>query len=47
MVTGPIGEVMAVCSDDRMEEVVVADLSLAHLADVRERIPIRTERRPF
>ena len=46
MVAGPLGEILAVCDDDGAEEVVLADLKAEHAADIRGRIPIRTDCRP-
>eukprot|EP00040_Diaphanoeca_grandis_P012668 m.64193 g.64193 ORF g.64193 m.64193 type:complete len:310 (-) comp23398_c0_seq1:857-1786(-) len=45
-IVGPLGETLAVCNDDTMEEVVVADLDLSHLVETRNRIPLATSRRP-
>ena len=35
-----LGQRVAECTDSGADEVIIADLSLAHLKDIRDRIPL-------
>ena len=46
-IVGPMGDRLAVCDDDATDEVVFAELSLSALVEARQRIPLRSARRPL